>query len=212
MSTIVYSKGVFVTDRGFINYCNGNQFFSHDRTKTKLAISKHNVLAIGSTGIYLEKDGLQKVADFLECVLRRDGIISLYDDTTKDVLKRIAYINCSELSFLLMEKIGNSAYHIDLRAGDDNKLVIDISRISYDDSFAIGSGSMLALGALATGMDTIDAVRYAVTNDGLSQSPLEFVLMKNLSAITNDDENDTAYLEFIKTTLKRYETKTKNNQ
>lgn len=202
MSTILYHKGVLIVDSGFvITPVDGVNIFSSDRSHVKMTLSKDRVLAIAYTGNFINKNDLQSIANFLECILKRDGVISFYDKIVKDVLCRIGANNCSELCFLIMEKIENSAYHIEMR-DSENGLIFNMSRLNYDDVFGIGTGSLIGIGAIGSGMDIFKAAEFAVKNDSVSRFPLHYVKMEDLRSIKETPEDEATYMTFIKDVLK----------
>lgn len=202
MSTILYHKGVLIVDSGFvITPAEGVNMFTNDKSKCKLTLSKDKVLAIAYTGSFINRNDFQSIANFLECVLKRDGVISFYDKIIKDVLCQIGANNCSELCFLVMEKIGNSAYHIEMR-DSENGLTFNMSRLSYDDVFGIGTGSLIGIGAIGSGMDIFKAAEFAVKNDSVSRFPLHYVKMEDLQVAEETPDDEATYLTFINNTLK----------
>lgn len=200
MSTILYHKGTLAVDSGFINQLGTDiRVFSNDKSLKKITVSKNKVLAVASTGTLLKTDQFQSIANFLECHLQTHKYLSLYDDTLRDVIKNIALENCSELCLVIIESIGRSVYVIELR-DEENSIKFNINRISYDDYYAVGTGSLLALSAVHMGYSTIDAVKFAIRHDHVSSGPVQYVLMDSLQP-SLDRDDDTEYLEMIKNSM-----------
>ncbi len=77
---------------------------------------------------------------------------------------------------------------------EENRINFNINRISYDDYYSVGSGSLLALSAVRMGYSTTDAVKFAIRHDHVSSGPVQYVLMDSLqSSLERGD--DTEYLD-----------------
>ena len=143
MSTILYHKGILVTDSGFVVKVGQDyRIFSNDSNKTKLVLSSGKMIALAFTGEFILKNQLINVANFFECILKRDGVINIYDKMIRDTLINVASLNCSELVFLIMEKKTRSVYMIELR-DDDKKISFSSYRYDYDDTVGLGTGGLI---------------------------------------------------------------------
>lgn len=200
MSTILYHNGALVTDSGFVrDLANCEEYiFNYSKSFTKMMVSDDRSCVIATTGNVLGKDVLKDISNFLSLMVKNVGVLSQDDDLLKERLIRIARKTRTELSMIVMEKISEQIYTINVFENKEHEVDLLVKKIQYDDVFGIGSGSTFGTSCFYFGDDLVTAAKKAVMNDPVSNFPLHVITMDDLVKTGLTEADEILYLESLK--------------
>jgi len=190
MSTILYCNNTLVSDSGGVIVHDDIHLFSRNKLR-KIYTSRCNCVAMAIVGRgFMSDDDAQDVADIFAFHLKKNGHLSAIDEDLLKPLEEAMFKHAAFFSFILMTSIGKAIYTIDSDM-EDKKPIVRLSRLKSDEVFALGSGFLFAHTAILSGLDPIEAVRFAIKHDNVSRHPIKHIHMDDLTEYIPEVKEET---------------------